>query len=84
MDADVRFPQKRNILRPLRRARANHVPSPGQAALQHSRPLRSKQSLTIGYGDGDTDLFELYIPDGQNVDVSFRTQTHLLDRVSQS
>jgi len=34
-------------------------------------PLRSKQSLKIGYGDGGADAFDFYIPDGQDVDVSF-------------
>ena len=34
-------------------------------------PLRSKRSLTIGYGDGGADAFDFYIPDGQDVDVSF-------------
>ena len=34
-------------------------------------PLRSKQSLKIGYGDGDAVAFDFYIPSGQDVDVSF-------------
>jgi len=33
--------------------------------------LRSKQSLMIGYGDGGAVAFDFYIPDGQDVDVSF-------------
>ena len=34
-------------------------------------PLRSKQSLKIGYGSADADAFDFYIPHGQDVDVSF-------------
>ena len=34
-------------------------------------PLRSKHSLKIGYGDGGADAFDFYIPDDQDVDVSF-------------
>jgi len=34
-------------------------------------PLRSKQSLKIGYGDGGANAFDFYIPDDQNDDVSF-------------
>jgi len=34
-------------------------------------PLRSKRYLTIGYGDGGADPFDFYIPDNQDVDVSF-------------
>ena len=34
-------------------------------------PLRSKQSLKIGYGGGDANAFDFYIADGQDVDISF-------------
>jgi len=34
-------------------------------------PLRSDESLKIGYGNGGADAFDFYLPDNQNIDVSF-------------